>query len=416
MGRKHLGFLQASVVDGRVRLTGYKTTSAFSDERLAAAFQVLRVYRQETPEFTFDKDYAEFFDGLDYRQGTVLHEGPMEFADGRKFTFEDRTARIGSTYTYWVSAGTGEPTGPVAVRVRDPDVWWSQQRLQRELEALKDKYPLGVEIEILGRTVRQRPVTGLRVGRGPVSLAFVGAVHAGESGAELMIGAFEQLLAEHKEALDQTSIVAIPVLNLDEREREVQGVPWYLRANANGVDLNRNFPVRWEVADHGYGMDSSDPDSMTYRGPFPASEPETRIVMDWLRRARPTVVYAFHSLAGICGGCFLGPAIGHADTALVERCRPLALAYGRGMAPEYPEEKFLTFSATAGSLSAWCYGELNTPCVDIEMAGEKPFDRVLETIRKDGTDLPLLTEFRRRHCEGILGVMNFLRWTRAVKE
>ena len=42
---------------------------------------------------------------------------------------------------------------------------------------------------------------------------------------------------------------------------------------ADGVDLNRNFPTKWGYDNEG---SSPSPDSETYRGPAPASEPETR--------------------------------------------------------------------------------------------------------------------------------------------
>ncbi len=167
-------------------------------------------------------------------------------------------------------------------------------------------------------------------------MPLIGVIHGGESGAELMLPAIEGVLKQHDDLLDEVSIAAIPVVNVDERERLVNGVPWYLRTNANGVDLNRNFPADWDMVEYGYGLDSSDPDSGTYRGPSPASEPETKAVMAFLQERLLQAVYAFHCLASICGMVFLAPKCGAEDTVYAETCKAYATAYGSGMAMGIP--------------------------------------------------------------------------------
>ena len=67
------------------------------------------------------------------------------------------------------------------------------------------------------------------------------------------------------------------------------------RQNADGVDLNRNFPYDWEpISDPTY-----------YSGPYPASEPETRAAMKLIRRIRPAVTIWYHQhmdLVDMAGG------------------------------------------------------------------------------------------------------------------
>lgn len=57
------------------------------------------------------------------------------------------------------------------------------------------------------------------------------------------------------------------------------------RRNANKVDINRNFPVRWVA---------SDPSARTYSGPSPASEPETLALMNAVEKIKPTRIVVFH--------------------------------------------------------------------------------------------------------------------------
>ena len=68
----------------------------------------------------------------------------------------------------------------------------------------------------------------------------------------------------------------MPVVNPD-------GLARHTRRNAHGVDLNRNFPHDWVDLDGNYES-----------GPRPASEPETRAVMAFLREVRPRRVLSFH--------------------------------------------------------------------------------------------------------------------------
>ena len=77
-------------------------------------------------------------------------------------------------------------------------------------------------------------------------------------------------------ALRGVDLWVIPTYNPD-------GLARGTRRNARGVDLNRNFPLRWADLDGSYES-----------GPRPASEPETRAVMRFLRQVAPRRVISFH--------------------------------------------------------------------------------------------------------------------------
>ena len=80
----------------------------------------------------------------------------------------------------------------------------------------------------------------------------------------------------------------VPELNPD-------GTAADTRQNAHGVDLNRNFPYRWQpISDPTY-----------YSGPAAVSEPETRATMRLVRRIRPAVTISYHQhmdLVDMAGG------------------------------------------------------------------------------------------------------------------
>jgi hypothetical protein len=69
------------------------------------------------------------------------------------------------------------------------------------------------------------------------------------------------------------------------RDGNPDGSELVTRRNANKVDINRNFPIKWLA---------SDPTLRTYSGPSPASEPETVALMNAVQRIKPTRIVVFH--------------------------------------------------------------------------------------------------------------------------
>lgn len=280
---------------------------------------IVRVYRRNEVNYRFNDDYAEYFDGLVPTAEDLLFEGELAAVDHRKFTYHDTSVEIGQTYVYWVSSLDDPPVGPAPVRVRDPRVWWSAEKINARMSALADKHPSLVSSIELGHTRRGSRLDGLRIGNPDNCIVLIGAVHPGESGPELILPAVERLVEENPAVLERTGVAILPSVGIDERERLVQGIPWYLRVNQSGVDINRNFPSRWDTVEHTYGMSTDDPDAATYRGPAPASEPETQAVIALVSLVRPRCVMSFHCLASITGPNFFTTKYGAEDTRLRHR-------------------------------------------------------------------------------------------------
>lgn len=399
MARKAITSFRAIVENKTVRLSGYKSTPCFQNAESKDTFKKFRIWRKEETDFEFGLDYAEFFDGLDNSSATLIHQGQLDVSNDRKLTFVDRDVAVGKTYAYWIAAAEGQPTGPAAVKVRSPEVWWPEDKIRAKMLDLKGKYPDLVQLQKIGETVEKRDLSALIVGYGKKSLALVGAIHAGESGPELILAAVETLLSDNTELFKDVSILAVPVVNLDQRQRQAQGVPWYIRTNSNGVDLNRNFPTDWDKIELGYGLDSSDPDSMTYRGLSPASEPEVQAVMSFLRKHKPAAVFSCHCLASVCGKRFLTAACAADDTDYSHSCKQAVKAYCEGYSRDLPGQAFndgiLSFGCSAGSFPTWCYRELNIPAFDLE------FSEDIEGCQTDKTDEAMLKDNQRRHTKGI---------------
>jgi len=146
------------------------------------------------------------------------------------------------------------------------------------------------------------------------------------------------------------------------------GYPPYLRTNANGVDLNRNFPADWETVEYGYGLITSDPEGMTYRGATPGSEPETQAVMRLLEGLKPAAVVSFHHLASIAGSFFLYPKAAAKNEPYLARCGPLNRAYRAALAPPDLEKRPVAVASgcTSGSLPTWVFQRFDVPAFDAE--------------------------------------------------
>jgi murein peptide amidase A len=150
--------------------------------------------------------------------------------------------------------------------------------------------------EVLGRSVQKRAITAVQVGdpAGTRVALVVGVIHGDERGGLRIVRAIKREASRGQGELTGTQLWAIATVNPD-------GLRAHTRKNAHGVDLNRNFPYRW----HGNVPHSSG----YYPGPRPASEPETRAVMAFVRRLQPDLSMWYHQPWGAVLACHGNPRI-----------------------------------------------------------------------------------------------------------
>ena len=126
--------------------------------------------------------------------------------------------------------------------------------------------------EVIGHSVEGRPITVTRVGDPAAQrkVLVVGEVHGNEPAGRVVVEAL------HKATPPAGSqLLLIEDLNPD-------GFAHDMRANAHGVDLNRNSPERWAGA-----------------GAKPWSEPETRAIRSLILRERPALTIYYHQPYGL---------------------------------------------------------------------------------------------------------------------
>lgn len=331
--------------------------------------QSVMIYRREEPDFVYGRDEGEYFEGLVPTEDDVIFRGDIEVLNTFS-EYSDYDVETGKVYAYWVGrTNVGElVSAPRPIKVRDGYIWWSFDKIQKKIEELKAFE--GVTVKEMGKTVLGKPLNAVFVGNPENRIACIGAVHAGESGPEILLTVLKRLLSESPEVFDGCGIAVMPVVNADMRERMVTGDPWYNRLNFVGVDLNRNFDAFWELIDRSYNLSSDDYRSPNYRGPKPNSEPETQAVVNFLEEVSPRAVFAYHYMSSITGDRLLSAQVAEGDGAYRKTCNAISKAYSDGFRDGMNEPRAnnteTVFACTGGSFATYAYEKYGIPAFDVE--------------------------------------------------
>ncbi len=134
----------------------------------------------------------------------------------------------------------------------------------------------------------------------PLRVLLMGGIHGDELTSSSIV--FRWLEWMSTPAAQHFEWSVVPVVNPDgllaRRAR---------RMNANGVDLNRNFPTPgWKYDAPHYWAARTKSDPRRFPGHAPLSEPESRWVHDEMLRFRPDVIISVHAPFGVLD--FDGPA------------------------------------------------------------------------------------------------------------
>ena len=258
------------------------------------------IYRREEPNYVYDYDEGEYFNCLLPNKDDVIFDGELPI-ENTFSTFYDNNVEIGKVYVYFVGRESFGKylTGPIPVKIRDLNVWWRYDDIVDKIFNLEKTYPQ-VSVKQVGFTVLRKPLYAVYVGNTKNLVAGVGAIHAGESGPEILISSIYNILQENPNFFDKCGFAFMPVVNADMREKMASGTPWYIRANAVSVDLNRNYNADFESVDYSYNLSSADYRSPTYRGPYACSEPETQAVLNFLSDITPNALFSYNCLSSIC--------------------------------------------------------------------------------------------------------------------
>lgn len=140
----------------------------------------------------------------------------------------------------------------------------------------------------VGWSVLGRPIRAITVGSGPRTVLFIGGIHGDE--AECAFATAQ--LPEAFTAAGLGELVTLTIIEDANPDGRAAGT----RVNANGVDVNRNFPAR--------NFDATNPEF----GGEALSQPESRTLVETIDRTRPDLVIVGHAWRGKQFINFDGPA------------------------------------------------------------------------------------------------------------
>ena len=145
-----------------------------------------------------------------------------------------------------------------------------------------------VHVIPLGRSARGRAIDAIEVSapNPHVAVLVVGCIHGNEPAGIAVARALA-----HATPPAGVALWIVPDLNPD-------GVAADTRQNADGVDLNRNFPWRWRDLEGTFDS-----------GVRPLSEPESRIAYRLILRIRPAVSIWFHQHLNVVDDSTGNPAL-----------------------------------------------------------------------------------------------------------
>jgi predicted deacylase len=214
------------------------------------------------------------------------------------------------------------------------------------------------EVSAIGWSAEGRPIQVVRFGQGVVVRLVVAGIHGGsEANTTTLAWQLVDYLMLHPEVVPQgITLYILPQLNPDGAAR-ASGPEG--RANANGVDLNRNWPATWQPRWDRSGCWDLRP---TTAGSGPASEPETMSLIQFIAAAKIEALISYHSAAL---GIFAG--------GQPPKMRSLRLAEALAAVSDYPYPPIDTGCAFSGQLIDWAANN-GIAAVDIELHNHRDTD------------------------------------------
>lgn len=180
-------------------------------------------------------------------------------------------------------------------------------KIEQALKQFAAAYPTLAQVKSIGKSLQGRDIYAIRITKDVAKddlskphVFFNSMHHAREvMTSEIGLDMIGTLLSGYgKDAtithwLDSYVVDVIPMFNVDGNNQVWTGDSMW-RKNARGgygVDINRNYPYAWNSC-NGSGSSHDDQD---FHGDSAASEPETKVMMNFVKSINPVFSISYHS-------------------------------------------------------------------------------------------------------------------------
>jgi carboxypeptidase T len=319
-------------------------------------------------------------------QGRVIarsYEGQMIDLKGKGFTVE---------------LLSGEKIDKQSVQAATQVAYHSYNSLKTALQNLEYKYPNIAKIYDIGDSwektegIANRDILAIKISDNVTDeeedepdILFMGGIHAREWISVEVPFYLAMFLVDHyntdqkvRQMVDSREIWIVPLVNPDGLEySRTEDRYWRKNRRDNGdgtfgVDPNRNFGYNWGLAGS-----SGDPESETYRGVAPFSEPETQAIRELVSAHDFSSSISYHSYSQLVlypwGYTWDAPP--HEDQ-LSEMAEGMANAIKDVYGQNYTAEQASDLYITSGGSDDWLYGSYNIAAFTIELRPEDWHDNV----------------------------------------
>lgn len=215
-----------------------------------------------------------------------------------------------------------QPQASAASSIQPKQVY-TYETMTRDMKALAKRYPELMTMSSIGTSEYDRELWSLTIGHGPAVILLNGSHHAREWMTTILLMKMAEHYAEGytssasyeqtklKELLEHTTVVLVPMVNPDGVTLQQKGLAAFpeethaalirmnggsenftrWKANAKGIDLNRQYPAGWDTIQNNRSTSSY----MNYKGAQPLQAKEAAAMAALTRELQPQLAMSYHS-------------------------------------------------------------------------------------------------------------------------